>query len=81
LLSFLIRISIDLVPAVYKKGWWPPNINVENIPLMNDAIKSAGCFLILQTVAHDFDRKRYKMDDSISQTCYREEAEQNDPTQ
>ena len=72
-----IRISIDLVPAVYKKGWWPPNINVENIPLMNDTIKAAGCFLILQTVAHDFDRKRYKMDDSISQTCYSEEAEQN----
>lgn len=72
-----IKISIDLVPAVYKKGWWPPNINVENIPLMNDTIKAAGCFLILQTVAHDFDRKRYKMDDSISQTCYSEEAEQN----
>ena len=44
---------------------------------MNDTIKATGCFLILQTVAHDFDRKRYKMDDSISQTCYSEEDEQN----
>ncbi|CAC5403395.1 unnamed protein product [Mytilus coruscus] len=39
-----LKISIDLVPAVYKTGWWPVNIDVDKIPLINSDIKAAGCF-------------------------------------
>ncbi|CAG2223029.1 unnamed protein product [Mytilus edulis] len=44
-----LKISIDLVPAVYKTGWWPVNIDADKIPLINSDIKAAGCFLTLQT--------------------------------
>ncbi|VDI82392.1 serine/threonine-protein phosphatase 6 regulatory ankyrin repeat subunit A [Mytilus galloprovincialis] len=44
-----LKISIDLVPAVYKTGWWPVNIDADKIPLISSDIKSAGCFLTLQT--------------------------------
>ncbi|VDI53299.1 serine/threonine-protein phosphatase 6 regulatory ankyrin repeat subunit A [Mytilus galloprovincialis] len=29
-----LKISIDLVPAVYKTGWWPVNIDADKIPLI-----------------------------------------------
>ncbi|CAC5404510.1 unnamed protein product [Mytilus coruscus] len=61
-----LRISIDLVPAVYKRGWWPPNIDVDNIPL----IKSAGCFLTLQTKTQPFAPNDW---DCISRTCNNED--------
>lgn len=64
-----LKISIDLVPAVYKRGWWPPNINVNVISLMNASILGAGCFLMLQTRTQDFDRKRHLLNDGISHTC------------
>ena len=64
-----LKISIDLVPAVYKRGWWPPNINVQEISLMNESILDAGCFLMLQTGTQDFDKKRHLLNDSISHTC------------
>lgn len=64
-----LKISIDLVPAVYKRGWWPPNINFKEIPLANENVIDAGCFLILQTLTQDFDKKRHLLDDSISHTC------------
>ena len=64
-----LKISIDLVPAVYKRGWWPPNINVQGISLMNASILGSGCFLMLQTRTQDFDTKRHLLNDSISHTC------------
>lgn len=64
-----LKISIDLVPAVYKRGWWPPNIDVKEISLMNENIFAAGCFLMLQTRTQDFDRKRHLLNDSVSHTC------------
>lgn len=64
-----LKVSIDLVPAVYKRGWWPPNIDVKEIPLMNERIFAAGCFLMLQTRTQDFDRKRHLLNDSVSHTC------------
>ena len=64
-----LKISIDLVPAVYKQGWWPPNINTKEIPLLNEFVTDAGCFLLLQTRNQDFDKKRHLLNDSISHTC------------
>ncbi|XP_031549647.1 uncharacterized protein LOC116287147 [Actinia tenebrosa] len=65
-----LKISIDLVPAVYKKGWWPANINVDQIPLMTDEIKHSGCILILQSRSYEFDyEKGQSMDNNISFTC------------
>lgn len=64
-----LKMSIDLVPAVYKRGWWPPNINFMEIPLANENVIDAGCFLILQTLKQDFDKKGHQLDDSISHTC------------
>ena len=64
-----LKVSIDLVPAVYKRGWWPPNIDVKEISLMNERIFAAGCFLMLQTRTQDFDRKRHLLNDSVSHTC------------
>lgn len=64
-----LKISIDLVPAVYKRGWWPPNIDVKEISLMNESIFAAGCFLMLQTRTQDFDRKRHLLNDSVIHTC------------
>ena len=64
-----LKVSIDLVPAVYKRGWWPPNIDVKEIPLMNERIFAAGCFLMLQTRTQDFDSKRHLLNDSVSHTC------------
>ncbi|CAC5394681.1 unnamed protein product [Mytilus coruscus] len=65
-----LRISIDLVPAVYKRGWWPINTDVDKIPLVSLDIKAAGCFLTLQTKA----RQNYNHDsDCISRTCNTED--------
>lgn len=64
-----LKMSIDLVPVVYKRGWWPPNINAKEIPLANEDVLDAGCFLMLQTRAQDFDKKRHLLNDSISHTC------------
>lgn len=64
-----LKISIDLVPAVYKRGWWPPNVDVKEVPLMSDSIFAAGCFLMLQTRTQDFDKKRHLLNDSVSHTC------------
>ncbi|CAC5388635.1 unnamed protein product [Mytilus coruscus] len=68
-----LRISIDLVPVVYKRGWWPINTDIDKIPLVSPDIKAAGCFLTLQTKAlkillHD--------NDCISQTCNTEDPEE-----
>lgn len=53
-----LKVSIDLVPAVYKRGWWPPNINAQEMPLVHESVIAAGCFLMLQTRTQDFDMKR-----------------------
>ncbi|CAC5388634.1 unnamed protein product [Mytilus coruscus] len=68
-----LRISIDLVPAVYKRGWWPINTDVDKIPLVSPDIKAAGCFLTLQTKA----RQNYIHDsDCINRTCNTEDNEE-----
>ncbi|VDI31627.1 blast:Ankyrin repeat and death domain-containing protein 1A [Mytilus galloprovincialis] len=65
-----LRISIDLVPAVYKRGWWPINTDVDKIPLVSPCIKAAGCFLTLQTKA----RQNYIHESGcISRTCNTED--------
>ena len=64
-----LKMSIDLVPVVYKRGWWPPNIDVKEISLINESVIAAGCFLMLQTRAQDFDKNRHLLNDSISHTC------------
>ncbi|CAG2223027.1 unnamed protein product [Mytilus edulis] len=68
-----LRISIDLVPAVYKRGWWPTNTDVYKIPLISPDIKAAGCFLILQTK-----KLKISVDIShcISQTCNTEDDDE-----
>ena len=72
-----LKMSIDLVPAVYKRGWWPPNINTNEILLMNENVIDAGCFLMLQTKVQDFDKKRHLLNDSISHTCNILEGDEN----
>lgn len=64
-----LKISIDLVPAVYQKGWWPANINVGEIPMMTAQIKQAGCFLIMQAKTNEFDTKANQIDNNINFTC------------
>lgn len=66
-----LKISIDLVPVVYKKGWWPKNIKLKDIPLVNEHVTSAGCFLMLQTLSNRF-YKKFTWDttnDAIVDTC------------
>ena len=72
-----LKMSIDLVPAVYKRGWWPPNINTNEILLMNENVSDAGCFLMLQTKVQDFDKKRHLLNDCISNTCNILEGDEN----
>ncbi|CAC5388640.1 unnamed protein product [Mytilus coruscus] len=68
-----LRISIDLVPAVYKRGWWPINTDVDKIRLVRSDIKAAGCFLTLQTKA----RQISLLDcDCISRTCNSEDNDE-----
>ncbi|XP_052080116.1 uncharacterized protein LOC127718189 [Mytilus californianus] len=68
-----LRISIDLVPAVYKRGWWPINTDIDKIPLVSPDIKAAGCFLTLQTKAHQIPLHDK---DCISRTCYTKDPEE-----
>ncbi|CAC5394682.1 unnamed protein product [Mytilus coruscus] len=65
-----LKISIDLVPAVYKRGWWPKNIDVDTIPLVSPDIKAAACFLILQTKVLQISVNNSHC---ISQTCNTED--------
>ena len=41
-----LRISIDLVPGVYRRGWWPADTDLNRILLMGPNPREAGCFLI-----------------------------------
>lgn len=42
------EISVDIVPAVRIRGWWPSYTNLSSIPVMTDAIRNEGCLLLLQ---------------------------------
>ncbi|VDI15214.1 serine/threonine-protein phosphatase 6 regulatory ankyrin repeat subunit A [Mytilus galloprovincialis] len=64
-----LKISIDLVPAVYKRGFWPANINFKQMPLMTEAIQKSGCFLILQSRSNEFNTKKHLFDSNICFTC------------
>lgn len=44
-----LSISIDIVPAIYKKGFWPSSTRPENLKLMTEDVKRAGCALLLQS--------------------------------
>jgi hypothetical protein len=68
-----LKISIDLVPAVYRKGYWPPNINISGFPMKTDEARNAGCFLLLQTRSNEFDTKGRKMNDNLSYTTNNDE--------
>lgn len=50
-----LKISVDLVPAVYKPGWWPDFVNPDKIPLANEFVKSSGCFVLLQMLEVELD--------------------------
>ena len=50
-----LEISIDIVPAVYKKPWWPSTIVPENSKLMTDIIRDAGCAVLLQNPGINFE--------------------------
>ena len=49
-----LEISIDLVPAVYKKPWWPSTVDPETIKLMTKTIQDAGCAILLQNPGIEF---------------------------
>ncbi|XP_033116417.1 uncharacterized protein LOC117116471 [Anneissia japonica] len=42
------EISLDIVPAIQKKGWWPSDTEFGNLTLMTQEIKDEGCLLLLQ---------------------------------
>ncbi|KAH3700679.1 hypothetical protein DPMN_075656 [Dreissena polymorpha] len=46
------EISMDLVPAVRKHGWWPSHTDFNAIDMMTDEIRSEGCLLLLQNPYH-----------------------------
>jgi hypothetical protein len=52
-----IELSIDLVSAVYKRGWWPEKVCPETIRHVSDRVKDEGCFLLLQADSDDFNHK------------------------
>lgn len=64
-----LKISIDLVPVVYTLGWWPKNIYPPEVPEMDEMVRQAGCFLILQSRVNDFDTNKIITDDDIFETC------------
>ncbi|XP_060561997.1 uncharacterized protein LOC132721673 [Ruditapes philippinarum] len=61
-----IALSIDLVPAVYRRGWWPEKACPESMRLVSDRVKDEGCFLLLQTKNNDFNYEWYYMNDIIN---------------
>jgi hypothetical protein len=61
-----IALSIDLVPGVYKRGWWPKKACPETMKLVSDRVIDEGCFLVLQTKNNDFNDKWYYMNDVIN---------------
>ncbi|XP_060584158.1 serine/threonine-protein phosphatase 6 regulatory ankyrin repeat subunit B-like [Ruditapes philippinarum] len=61
-----IALSIDLVPGVYKRGWWPKKACPETMKLVSDRVIDEGCFLLLQTKNNDFNDKWYYMNDVIN---------------
>ena len=44
-----LTISIDLVPAFRKRGWWPRNFNVPVCSSIQEEDLKQGCLLLLQT--------------------------------
>jgi ankyrin repeat protein len=64
-----LKISIDLVPVIYTPGWWPKNVQFPTIPEMNEEVKNAGCFLILQTKENDFTTSNLVAGDDVYETC------------
>ncbi|XP_053400099.1 uncharacterized protein LOC123557769 [Mercenaria mercenaria] len=64
-----LQISIDLVPTVYQSGWWPSHFRFDRMKLMNEKVKAAGCFILMQTEENSFDQGWHQMNDSISLTC------------
>ncbi|XP_053398711.1 uncharacterized protein LOC123558119 [Mercenaria mercenaria] len=64
-----LKISIDLVPAVYQRGWWPRHTKLDHMKLMNETVKAAGCFVLMQTEENSFSQGWYQMNDSINLTC------------
>ena len=62
-----LKISVDLVPGVYKEEWWPADSGVNGLPLMNEDVKNAGCFILLQSPKSGIDIARIsQMDDNIN---------------
>jgi hypothetical protein len=57
-----MKISIDLVPAVYKKGWWPPGYLPSNV---SDIVKNAGCLVLLESKTKNMKLDHKVMNDSI----------------
>lgn len=67
-----LNISVDLVPAVYKRGWWPPGFDLSLKNIVNEHVRDAGCFVLLQskTKTNDF-MKRWVtgIQDCVFDTC------------
>jgi hypothetical protein len=49
-----LKISVDLVPAVYKPGWWPTYIKLDKIRLASEKVRAAGCLVLLQMHTENF---------------------------
>lgn len=41
-----LHISVDIVPAIYPRSWWPRHINTTTMPLITKTIKDEGCLLL-----------------------------------
>ena len=49
-----LEISIDIVPAIYKKPWWPSTVVPDTFKLMTSTIRDAGCAILLQSPGIEF---------------------------
>lgn len=41
-----LHISVDIVPALYPRSWWPRHIDTTTMPLMTKTVKDEGCLLL-----------------------------------
>lgn len=41
-----LHISVDIVPAIYPRSWWPRHIDTTTMPLMTKTVKDEGCLLL-----------------------------------
>ncbi|XP_029202791.2 serine/threonine-protein phosphatase 6 regulatory ankyrin repeat subunit C-like isoform X2 [Acropora millepora] len=42
-----LDVSVDIVPAIYPRSWWPQHVNTTALPLMTKPVEAEGCLLLV----------------------------------